>query len=195
MTCSYDPETHRYFISGKEVPSVTRILKCAGEVKADAPWYTVEARERGTKLHALTVEYDAGRLDDADLDVLDGIDPLVGGRLRAWIKFRREQSPELLESEQQLYDEEHGYAGTTDRILKLPRTGRVYVVDFKPQPADWHAIQLGAYARIRGLVDKAALYLKPNGTYKWTPYHDRPADGARFLKLRRDVGDHWKETV
>jgi hypothetical protein len=192
MICRYDDITHRYFIGDVEVPSVTRILQCAGEVKTAGPWYTIEARERGSKLHALTVEYDAGRLDEADLDLLDGIDPLVGGRLRAWIRFRREQAPEILESEQQLYDEEYGYAGTTDRILKLPRTGRAYVVDFKPQPAEWHPIQLGAYARIRGLVDKAALYLRPNGTYQWRPFHDRPQDGARFLKLRRDVGDTWR---
>lgn len=198
MTGTYDRATHRYFIDGVEVPSVTRILKHPKaraallqigikSVEPDAPWMTEEARERGTDVHALTERADDGWLDEP-------VDPIARGRLDAYRRFVAEQDVEILESEQQVYCADAGeeYAGTFDRVLRLRRTGSIYVVDLKPNPSEWHRVQLGAYARLKGIPLKAALYLQPDGNYKWKTFHDRPVDAAAFRRARRAVGTDWR---
>lgn len=187
MTGTYDRATHRYFIDGEEVPSVTRILKLAGLATADARWYTDDARERGTLVHAVTELVDAGRWTDAHAAL--GPDDIAAGRIDAYRKFLAEQDVEILASEQQVYCAQFKYAGTFDRVLRLRRTGAVYLVDFKPNPAPWHGTQLAGYGRILGIDKRAALYLRPNGRYKFQPYP--PADAA-FLRARLAVGDSWR---
>jgi hypothetical protein len=195
MTGTYDRVNHRYAINGDEAPSVTRILKhpaavaelarCGVAITPDAPWYTDEARDRGTDVHALTERADAGWHDLP-------ADPITAGRLEAYRRFVVEQDVEILEVEQQVYCERFWYAGTFDRVLRLRRTGKLYTVDLKPNPADWHRVQLAAYARLKGIDDTAALYLRPDGSYKFKPFPADKRNAALFLRARLAVGDTWR---
>jgi hypothetical protein len=83
------------------------------------------------------------------------------------------------------------YWGIFDRIVRLRRLGTEALLDLKPNPAPWHPLQLGAYARITGHTRKGALYVSED-TYRWKALHDRPQDAADFLRLRRTVGDSWR---
>jgi hypothetical protein len=185
----FDTAAHRYYIGDVEVPSVTRILKLSGTVDV-GPWLTADARDRGTAFHLAAQYLDEGRLDRASVT-----DPIVAGRLRAYETFLVEQHVEVIELEQQVGCPRFWYAGTFDRVLRLRRTGKRYLVDFKPNPEPWHRLQLGAYARCTADAQKACLYVRADGSYSWKPYHDRPEDGQEFLRHRLAVGEKWRQAA
>lgn len=189
----YDLDAHRAWLGDEELPSVTRILKAAGII--DASHYTVEARDRGTRFHRATEAYDNGEIagPDAFIDFEEPArhHPIIANKLGVYQTFLVEQDVEILALEQVVYCPVWKYWGIFDRVVRLRRLGFEALLDFKPNPAPWHRLQLGAYARLTGHTRKGALYVREDG-YKWVPFHDRPQDAADFLRARKQVGDTWR---
>ena len=136
----------RYTVDGVPTPSVTEILEAVGLISSR--YYKPGAAERGTAVHKMLEDY----------DVL-GI-PGEGLFFEAYLSFLRKAEPKIIAIERFVFVEDPRYGGTLDRVMEID--GVTYVVDIKTGwPASWHEIQLAAYARAYGAVDRiAALYLK-----------------------------------
>ncbi len=136
----------RYLVDGVPTPSVTEILAAVGITSSR--FYKPGAAERGTAVHKMLEDY----------DVL-GI-PGEGLFFEAYRSFLSRAEPKIIAIERFVFVEDPRYGGTLDRVMEID--GEIYVVDIKTGwPASWHEIQLAAYARAYGAVDRiAALYLK-----------------------------------
>jgi hypothetical protein len=149
------------------LPHVTDILRDAGLI--DTAWFTDEARDRGTAVHA-AIHY----LLDGDLDE-SSLVPDVAARVDGFRNFMAQVALVVFDHEQRVQDAVIGYCGTLD--LRCLINARKAVVDYKNgAPAAWHPIQLAAYAgALDEAYDRYALYLNPdfpNG-YKLVQYRDR----------------------
>lgn len=179
----FDPVVHRYFLDGKELPSVTTVLKSAGLVDFSmVPAQALEAAcERGTFVHELTTLDDLGELDE------ESVDPELAPYLAGWRKFRKDFPAELLLVEKPLGNAVYGYAGTPDRCLGFATEN--VLVDIKTGPhSPAHGVQLAAYEKLSeerlkikfgkllvvGLTDKGDYSIKDH-----TP--TRKMDWAAFL--------------
>jgi hypothetical protein len=166
----FDEARHRYTLDGRELPSVTTILKDAGLV--DYSYGNDYARERGSVVHkAIHLELTTG-LDWSTLD--EPLHPYVSAALLAI----EELGAKVRYTERRVASRIFGYAGTLDLGLDLRRDFEIW--DLKSgEPPEATGIQLSGYAealfeetgeRARAL---RALRLYPDGTYKLTTYNDR----------------------
>lgn len=170
---TFDPVAHRYYLNGAEIPGVTRILGVSGLRPLYDGFHT--AQQRGLHVHDA-----CERLDLEDLD-WDSICPAWRGYVEAYARFKEEHGfvPEYVEY--QTYHAEFRFAGTVDRRGRLH--GEPIILDLKTGAEEhWHRWQTAGYAILgRWLTDRrAAVYLKPEGTYTLL-YHDDPADLKVFL--------------
>lgn len=145
--------------AGQHVPSVTTILqaypkdahffKWLKEVGEDADTIRDEAGRRGSIVHKLTEEYDAGM----EINLLN-TDGNIGYKLAEWsmferyVDFRKSHELEVLLSEVNIIDPKLGYAGTVDRIIRY--NGKTILVDIKTSNAihDQYWLQLAAYSEL-----------------------------------------------
>lgn len=141
---SFNPEGHIYFWNGKEVPSVSSILKTIGitrDYERVDPFY----RERGTYVHRAVEFHVKHTLDEESLDQ-ENVLPYV----QAFKKFESEEGYCVTETEVPLYSETYGFAGTLDHISKFKdrRFLRKGICDIKvTEKSDKAAdLQLCAYA-------------------------------------------------
>lgn len=178
---TFNEEKHEYRWNGNVVPSVTQILSPMMDFSMVNPEILRRAQLLGTYVHRTTELYDK---DDLDIDALpDEIKPY----LNAWIKFKKECAfePETIESK--LYHKHLVFSGTSDRTGLV--RGRRSVIDIKKMLSLGPVIgmQLAAYQALHSLegekiVDRYALGLRPDGTYRMVPYAD-PSDYPAFLSL------------
>lgn len=179
---TFDPQAHEYRVGPRVLLSVTQILQRAGLI--DTTWYTPESATRGRYVADATAMYDAGELDQ------DELDPALKPYVEAWAAFRL-QAPFVIEqAEQPLHSEIYGFAGTPDRVGLMG--GAPCVLDIKTgAPERWHALQLAAYSMLIGIpgLQRFGLYLSADG--KWTSrrYSD-PNDEQVFLSALALV--NWK---
>lgn len=170
--------SHRYWMGARELLSVTTALRLADLV--DAEWFTEASQLRGTYVHEACC-----LIDDEDFGC---VDPALAGYVAGYEAFLREAKPEWAFIEHRVCDPALGYAGTLDRVGFL--NGKWVLVDLKTGgDAPWHQVQTAAYARLMpqpsGVKpDRFALYLRPDGTYRLTPFTDR-ADEPTFLAALR----------
>lgn len=174
---TFDASTHTYRDERGVVPGVTQILRPLVDFSRVPRDVLAAKADLGTRVH-LACELD----DDDDLDeasVQDDVAPY----LAAYRRFRAESRAQVLASEQQVYSAPHRYAGTLDRVLLLD--GAHVLVDLKtcittpssagPQTAAYlHALASPTVTR------RAALRLRPDGTYRLDPLTD-PNDWPTFL--------------
>ena len=185
---TFDSDSHRYELNGKELPSVTQVLREAGLI--DEQWYNDFSRDRGSVVH-LATEF----LDDDQLDE-DSVDERIKPYLDAYRQFKIDSGFEPLPivdqvtgceviSEAHRFQPKYGYAGTIDRIGML-KSGRKAVIDIKTGAAHaTHRLQLAAY---QALLDKPGEYarlvvgLKKDGKYSVTEFKltDYPVDFGVF---------------
>lgn len=110
---TFDAEAHKYFHDGKEVPSVSAILR---ETKRQPSYdgFNPFFAQKGSYVHrAIELEV-AGKLDEATVD--DRVKPY----LVAWRKFREDFKPVIHATEAWVYHPIYEYAGTFDLLLTLP---------------------------------------------------------------------------
>lgn len=157
------------------LPRVTTVLAEARLV--ETRWFTQEARDLGSALHAAIQLWLEGALDEESVD--ERIRPNLESFKRFWVR----EKPELLACERPVWDDLLGYVGTFDLLIRW--RGRLLVIDVKRGSyATWHPIQLVAYAlglsrELKEPVRVANLY--PTGQAK---LHEHPP--ADVLRARHD---------
>lgn len=167
----FDPSAHRYTYGSREFLSVTQALTVCGI--ADAMYYSAEACERGTAVHAAVQAFHQGGFDVTALP--DSYQPFFD----AYLAFLAESGFAVEGSEERVCDPVAGYAGTLDlrgRFGHYP--AGVDVIDIKTGSVpSWVGYQTAAYARLLsgGIKRRWALNLRADGTYRLEP-----------LKLRTD---------
>ncbi|MEO6326057.1 MAG: PD-(D/E)XK nuclease family protein [Thermoanaerobaculia bacterium] len=172
----FEPLPHTYSVNGEPTPGVTTILQ---EIEPPSPYFTDHHRDRGTFVHQACEFDDDGGVDDATLD------PVIRPHLEAWRRFKKEHRVVVLAIELMVASLIHGFAGRFDRIIWFE--GALWLIDLKSgQPSkltagpQTSAYQVG-YLETFGLwiPNRAALWLKRDGTYAFTPHRDEN-DFTRF---------------
>jgi hypothetical protein len=148
-----------YDTNGEFVPSVTTILeaypkdahffKWLKEVGTDADAIRDEAGRRGSVVHQLTEQYDAG--EEVSLLNMDGnlqYKMLEWSMFERYVEFSTRFKPEIIMSEQNFVNSFLGFAGTLDRVIKM--NGLTYLIDIKTSNVihDSYWLQLAAYREL-----------------------------------------------
>jgi len=166
---TFDAETHRYWMEGNEIPSVTKIMQ---KMKL-TPYYSASPDSaslmlRGTHVHTCTQYYDEGNIHDRSWE------PEYQAFLNGWKNFRLAFGGEVIEIEKKISSNKFRYAGTLDRVFLLdsPTGKELAVVDIKTgSKSSWHSLQLAAYQiayeeegfnTMNLPVRRLAVYLKPD---------------------------------
>lgn len=168
MLPELDEATHRYSIDGRTVISVTQVMQQGGII--DPSWYTEEARDRGTAVHAAIHYLNEGTLDYAT------IDPLIIPFLKAYVRFTRIGGFKPLLYEKICYSDAHDYATRIDIYGQWP-TGTHSLIEIKTgRRPKWVPIQLAAQRQ-------AALEsgLCPSSLYSLT------LDGSGDFRLNQET--------
>lgn len=193
----FDPGEHRYWLGGREIPSVSSILSPITQpLYSRMPeWRREETAQRGTFAHKATELYDQDRLN------WETLDPKLEPYLNAWLAFRYATDVEILEIEQRVVHPILWYAGTFDRVAIL--NGALTVLEIKTtagSPEPFWGLQLAAYQQAYNLdkpkTDQArkrvSVQLRPDETYVLTEWPD-PQDVSifnSFLSTRHYMAAH-----
>lgn len=189
MSVYLDEVRHEYAIDGVRVPSVTQVLQQLHDF-SHVPADVLEAkRELGTAVHL------ACELDDGGDLVEESVHASVRPYLDAYRLFKSQKVTEVIAAEQIVHHPAMRYAGKLDLLARIE--GYRWVIDFKT-PLVIHpavGLQTAGYAgalqsAAAGPLRRAALQLKPDGTYRLHEFRD-PNDWPTFvacLTLFR-----WKE--
>lgn len=175
----FDEARHEYRLDGRRLPSVTQLLAPLVDYSMVPKDVLERAQQLGTAVHKMTELHDNDDLDEDSLS--DELRPYLGG----WKRFRVECRFEPVTVEHRMAHPVFGYAGTSDRTGAIK--DRLAVLDIKKMFVLGPHIgpQLAAYEKLHqaeGLkvVDRYALGLRPDGTYRLQPYTD-PLDWQCFL--------------
>lgn len=175
---TFDKERHRHLLDDQEIPGVTRILRAFG-FGANA-FYTEYGRDRGTFVHLATELYDRGELDE------DTLDPVLAPYLAGYKAFRAELGAEPIHIEVPLCSVLRRFATVIDRVMTIGK--KVRIVEIKGGAEEkHHRLQTAMQAhicRVNGIRfdGRAALYLSPDGSYRFRP-HDDPGDEHAAMAL------------
>lgn len=163
---TFDEATHTYRLLGSVVPGVTQLLRPLVDFSRIPADVLAAKADLGRRVHLATQLDDEDDLDEASVEAD------VAPYLEAWRRFRRETRCELLLVEKEVCEPVLMYAGTLDRVLAFK--GAKWLVDLKtsfttPMTA---GPQTAAYWRALGdlsVTNRAALRLRPDGTYRLDP--------------------------
>lgn len=163
---TFTKETHQYLWDGKEVPSVSKLLKTSG-LAPSGNFYTAGSAERGTEIHSHTEAFDHGFLTLEDM-----ADHAYRGFIEAWVTFKLQTGFKPLAIEARIFSPSLWLAGTVDRLGMIGSEG--VILDIKSgQPQAWHKYQLAAYNLIRSSRDKRiCVYLRADGSFKILTFSD-----------------------
>lgn len=151
----------RFYTTPEEgwVPSVTTILEAYPKDAHFFEWLKENGEEsdtirdaagrRGSNVHQMTEEYDAG----VEVSLLSH-DGKINFSLQEWSMFERyvdftnRYTPTILQTEQNYVSQSLGYAGTVDRIIELQ--GEKVLLDIKTSNAihQTYWLQLAAYREL-----------------------------------------------
>ena len=173
----FDEATHTYTLDGKELPSVTRIIRYLAVDKANNadPNMALIARERGSAVHEATVMYDySGEIPD-DFPVE------YAPYLEAYVQFVRDYKPGWELIEHQMGNKTLGFAGTLDRfglidgeyaILDIKTSYKVDMPSLSAQLTAYRSLLYKEYspAKWDAILEKGlnlyGLQLMRNGKYR-----------------------------
>lgn len=173
---TFDEEAHRYYWDGKPVPSVTQVLRGLTDYSMVDAETLERARAQGVAIHKTIELYER--------DDLDELPAWLEPYLDAWMKFKSETRFNVLSSEERVYHQTFGYAGTydLDGVMSTERA----LVDLKRSFMAGPAIglQLSGYlAAARHLpsdTKRFALQLREDGSYRLIEFTDK-SDFQTFL--------------
>jgi len=195
----FNPAAHEYTEDdGTPIPSVTQIIKAAGII--DDRWYTADARDKGSAVHALCERYAGGsRIDKRGNQYRDYE---YVNSFAAWMS---DYGVFTLSTECRVYHKINGraYAGTYDILADIG--GKTVLIDIKTgAKAKWHAVQLAAYAMARPVIDGvvqadpvnpdalAVLYLQAGGKYRYEKIPgSRMVEGIREFEEYLENAPPW----
>jgi len=149
----FESGTHTYIVDGKEIPSVTTILKDVGIIHG---YYAPGAAEKGKRKHKIFEAYLKGTLDwsalsEEEIKLLE--------TFQGWYD---KYVAKVIDIEKLVYNKDGHYAGTIDLIYEN-KFGQIDICDYKTgQPEKWHDLQLAAYYNTGEYNQAFKLYIKPN---------------------------------
>lgn len=197
---TFDAAAHRYYFGGRELPSVTTIIRdnrLGGDFSRAALDDLERARQLGTAVHMALHYDDEGTLDEGTLD------PAVAPYLEAWRQFRRDHHVAIVEMERCYADPVYCFAGTLDRIAVVD--GRRGVVDVKTGGVDGADVQTAAYAHLAGeplSTLRWAVQLHPERPVPYTVHPYRNLADWRIFRAALELtherarrGRHWSEAA
>ena len=192
----FDEATHTYTLDGKELPSVTHIIRYLAVDKANNadPNMAMIARERGSAVHEATVMYDYSG------EIPDDFPAEYAPYLEAYVQFCRDYHPKWELIEHPMADAESGFAGTLDRfgviddeyaILDIKTSYKVDMPSLSAQLAAYNqllCVDIGAEEYIKKRVkriNRYGLQLMRNGKYRL--YKCPAFDGNRLFLCCLDI--------
>lgn len=167
---TFEEEGHIYRLNGREVPSVTTLMKPLSESYYGSidPAVLDRAAQKGHAVHSANESYVLYGIED--------ICPAYAGYFEAFKDWFHKTKPIVLGTEIKVYHKILGYAGTADLLAVID--GKVTVVDYKTSAQVnqmLYGVQLEGYDRAfesHGIkIDRQLiLHLKRDGTYKEVPF-------------------------
>lgn len=145
-----------------------------------------EAANRGTEVHALAEQLLKGE------EV--SVPPVLAGHVKAYVAFLNDWEPEVILAESSVVNFAVGYAGTLDKIVRIPGgcpvcsgDDCVWLADTKTGKGVYGdvALQLAAYRYAESYVGTAGGLLPMPDVDHCGVVHVRE-DGYRFLPVRAD---------
>lgn len=165
----FEPK-HTYVLDGEPIPCVSDLCRfLSREIYKDAPkWQLEAAAERGTAVHAATVELDT----TGSATVEESHRPYV----EAYAKFLQEHEVVWSLTEYPDYDPILRYAGTIDRygmvdgVETLVDLKTTYTVHKPLCAASLNLYRLILESKGHPVEKLLILHLKKDGTYKLVPF-------------------------
>ena len=134
----FDEVLHKYYLDGKELPSVTTIIRrVLGDKGHGTQWHM----DRGSAAHELYALLGAGE----DLELYD-YDQRLTGNVAAWKDWHSRERVEVEAVEKQMCHVSAGYAGTVDAVVMI--RGKRWIIDYKASPSARDELQLAAYKEL-----------------------------------------------
>lgn len=181
MQTEFREATHTYYIKGLEVAGVTATI---GPPKWKADEFYLQ---RGQAIHKAALMIGQEKQFDYD--------PRIEGHITALRRFSHEVNPEVINCEEPLFSELHGFGGTLDFVAMID--GRRVIGDYKSSlEIERLKLQLGGYSILyeenrleRGLdgppkiLTGVGVELLATGRYKMTELFDLRKPRREFLTL------------
>lgn len=173
---AFDEANHKYYVDGREVPSVSRVLQYAGVVPnyaAIAKAVVEVARDRGNIVHELIHKH------HTEGSSLRAVDEKSNGCLLAYEDFLSVTKYEPIYTEERMFSEIWQYAGTLDSVGWL-WSERV-LIDVKTTSVihqDAVELQTAAYLALHienhktEIHKRFVLHLRKNGKWSLVPCVD-----------------------
>ena len=193
---AFDEANHKYYVDGREIPSVSRVLQFAGVLPnyaAIAQAVVEVARDRGNIVHELIHKH------HTDGSSLRAVDEKSDGCLRAYEDFLKVTKYEPIYTEERLYSEVWEYAGTIDSVgwlwservlIDLKTTSVIHQEAVELQTAAYLALHVENHST--PIQKRLVLHLKKNGRWSLVPCVDEMAFD-RFVwaldEMRKDVNN------
>ena len=173
---TFYPKAHQYILAegsiNLQLPSVTQIMRfLLNEFYNQIDYATLQkAADRGTRIHEATELLDECGWTPREED--------TAGYIAAYERWKADFQPQIVATEWRGYHRAMFYAGTVDRIIKLPdqKTNGLVLVDIK-NTSTYHPllvdVQLAGYAQMieswpdMKIESAWGLQLKPDGSYKF----------------------------
>ncbi len=155
----FDEKEHKYSYDGKQLPSVTTVIKEVLDIQY--PDYAIYHATRGTYVHKAIELYLNGTLD------FSSVDKTIKPYLDSFIKFQEKAKIEPILLEERFADKDITFAGTVDIVGKVK--GKTYLFDIKTgQKQDSYNAQMAGYKKLLNDNDTEIdgiyiLDLKPEG--------------------------------
>lgn len=188
--CYFNIEEHKYYQrikwGSRQMAGVTDILEAVG-ISPPSHIFKKKDSERGRIVHKCCHFHNLGILDFKSVD--EKVKPYVV----AYINWKEKYRPDIIGSEQIVWNERDDYCGTFDILITLPdnRKRKIFVDIKSGVKAKSHIIQLAGYA-IAHADEKwlqygiATLYLRKNGTYDFKEYD---------LSAQMKAGADWRRAL
>lgn len=186
--------THRYFLAGKELTSVTHAMEVVGITDYSSVPFDILTRAQliGDYAHEVAKLYALRDLDEPALD------PQLVGFLDSIKKFFAERVQMVINVEAKVWDLTLGYAGRLD-IVYLDYSNTVCLDDYKTAKYAHPAarLQTAAYKRPYERIynvrvgERAGVYLDGAGGYERIVHKD-PHDFHHFASALDTA--RWKES-
>lgn len=174
---TFDEATHTYRISGKKVPSVSRIMDALQSWEGIPKAVLEAAAEFGRHVHEACHFDNMGTLD------YDALDPQLRPYVDAWRNFLRDFKAIVVASEVMVACDTvyHRYAGRLDAIVRIGRD--LWLIDIKSTSTIPRTVgpQTAAYKHAHGdrKLKRRVVLLKDGGKYESKILND-PADFRNF---------------
>ena len=135
----FDEKEHKYSYGGKQLPSVTTVIKEV--LNIEYPDYAIYHATRGTYVHKAIELWFKGVLDFKTVD--DTIKPY----LDSFITFQNKANIKPVLLEERFADKNISFAGTVDIVGKVK--GKTYLFDIKTgQKQDSYNAQMAGYKKL-----------------------------------------------